>query len=173
MGSRGAAWLAARTTALLSPSYLLLKDFRADGTGLRGCRARCGSHRSGVVCDHYGVPAACLVPVPRDAGLSEPREYRISDWHAKNRAQARVMATGSVRFWFDAWHDLAQLGATWRNLAQLGGGSDQGLMNPLVTNAQWEYTPGSRAWHPVDAMPGRERCLRVRPWFARAVQRFP
>jgi hypothetical protein len=41
-----------------------------------------------------------------------------------------VMATGSVRFSFDAWHDLAQL----------GGGSDQGLMNPLATNAQWEYT---------------------------------
>jgi len=40
------------------------------------------------------------------------------------------MATGSLRFWFDAWHDLAQL----------GGGSDQGLRNPLVTNAQWEYT---------------------------------
>ena len=40
MGSRGAAWLAAGVTALLLPSYLLLKDFRADGTGLRGCRAQ-------------------------------------------------------------------------------------------------------------------------------------
>ena len=35
-----------------------------------------------------------------------------------------------ARCGFDAWHDLAQL----------GGGSDQGLRNPLVTNAQWEYT---------------------------------
>jgi hypothetical protein len=57
-------------------------------------------------------------------------EYRISDWLAKNLPNARVMATGSVRFWFDAWHDLAQP----------GGGSDQGLTNPLATNAQWEYT---------------------------------
>jgi hypothetical protein len=40
VGSRGAAWLAAGVTALLLPSYLRLKDFRADGAGLRGCRAR-------------------------------------------------------------------------------------------------------------------------------------
>jgi hypothetical protein len=91
-------------------------------------------------------------------------EYRISDWLAKNRAKARVMATGSVRFWLDAWHDLAQL----------GGGSDQGLTNPLVTNTQWGCTLDPAAEPGIlDAMPGRGRCLRVRPWFARALQRFP
>jgi hypothetical protein len=35
------------------------------------------------------------------------------------------MATGSVRFWYDAWHDLPQL----------GGGSDQGVINQLASLA--------------------------------------
>ena len=38
---------------------------------------------------------------------------------------ARVLPSGTVRFWFDAWHDLADL----------GGGSEQGLLNPVVPNA--------------------------------------
>ena len=61
------------------------------------------------------------------------------------------MATGSVRFWFDAWHDLAQV----------GGGSDESAGDQRTRGGY--ARPGSRAWHPVDAMPGRERCLRVRP----------
>ena len=36
------------------------------------------------------------------------------------------MATGSVRFWFDAWHELAQVGGA--------------PTNPLVTNAHCEDT---------------------------------
>jgi len=48
--------------------------------------------------------------------------------------EARIMATGSVRFWFNAWHDLPQL----------GGGSEQGMQNPRVADAQWEATTGTR-----------------------------
>ena len=59
-------------------------------------------------------------------------EYRISDWFWKNMPDARVAPTGSVRFWFDAWHDLAQL----------GGGSEQGLLNKQVEPAQWESNLG-------------------------------
>ena len=59
-------------------------------------------------------------------------EYRITDWLAQNMPDARVQATGSVRFWFNAWHDLAQV----------GGGSEQGLLNDLVENAQWEVNLG-------------------------------
>ena len=62
-------------------------------------------------------------------------EYQVTDWLAKNMPDARVHATGSVRFWFDAWHDLAQV----------GGGSEQGLMNDLVENAQWEVNLGPNA----------------------------
>jgi hypothetical protein len=61
-------------------------------------------------------------------------EYRITDWLWKNMPDARVAPSGSVRFWFDAWHDLAQL----------GGGSEQGLLNKQVEPAQWESNLGSR-----------------------------
>jgi hypothetical protein len=46
---------------------------------------------------------------------------------------ARVCSAGTVRFWFDAWHDLTEL----------GGGSDQGLLNPVVEDAQWAISQGS------------------------------
>jgi uncharacterized membrane protein YfhO len=55
-------------------------------------------------------------------------EYQISEWVFKNMPDARTMPAGSVRFWFDAWHDLPQL----------GGGSDQGMVNGLTDQAQWE-----------------------------------
>ena len=59
-------------------------------------------------------------------------EYSITDWLWKNMPDARVAPTGSVRFWFDAWHDLAQV----------GGGSEQGLLNKQVEPAQWESNLG-------------------------------
>jgi hypothetical protein len=60
-------------------------------------------------------------------------EYRITDWLWKNMPDARVNPSGSVRFWFDAWHDLAQL----------TGGSEQGLLNPVAQESQWEISGGS------------------------------
>ena len=36
-------------------------------------------------------------------------EYRVQDWVWKNLPDARVYADGSVRFWYNAWHDLAQM----------------------------------------------------------------
>lgn len=59
-------------------------------------------------------------------------EYRVTDWLYKNMPDARALPTGSVRFWFDAWHDLAQV----------GGGSEQGLLNGQVETAQWETNLG-------------------------------
>ena len=61
-------------------------------------------------------------------------EYRITEWLWQNMPDARVAPTGSVRFWFDAWHDLAQL----------GGGSEQGLLNKQVEPAQWESNLGPK-----------------------------
>jgi hypothetical protein len=55
-------------------------------------------------------------------------EYRMTDWLWKNMPNARAYPSGSVRFWYDTWHDLAQL----------GGGSEQGLLNGTVEPAQWE-----------------------------------
>ncbi len=59
-------------------------------------------------------------------------EYRMTDWLWKNMPDARAYPTGSVRFWYDTWHDLAQL----------GGGSEQGLLNGQVEPAQWETNLG-------------------------------
>jgi hypothetical protein len=56
---------------------------------------------------------------PSDPTPTERVEYKLTGWIAEHHPQARVMTTGSLRFWFNAWHDLAQL----------GGGADQGLLN--------------------------------------------
>ena len=61
-------------------------------------------------------------------------EYQIPEWLWRNRPGTRTQAAGSVRFWFDAWRDLAQL----------GGGSDQGQINGLTQDAQWEINLASR-----------------------------
>jgi hypothetical protein len=54
-------------------------------------------------------------------------EYRLTDWIAKNHPTWRMVASGSVRFWYNAWHDLPQL----------GGGSEQGVTNQRVVVAQY------------------------------------
>jgi hypothetical protein len=59
-------------------------------------------------------------------------EYRLTDWIARNIPGTRVMATGSVRFWFNAWYDIPQL----------GGGSEQGVLNQNVVPAQWQIMLG-------------------------------
>lgn len=59
-------------------------------------------------------------------------EYQVSDWLWKTMPTARTLPSGSVRFWFDAWHDLPQL----------GGGSDQGVLNGKAEQAQWEINLG-------------------------------
>jgi hypothetical protein len=43
------------------------------------------------------------------------------------------LAAGGVRFWYNVWNDLPQL----------GGGSEQGLSNPMVMPAQWETLIGA------------------------------
>ena len=60
-------------------------------------------------------------------------EYRVTDWLWKNMPDARVLPSGTVRFWFDTWHDLAEL----------GGGSEQGLLNPIIPNANAEIEIGT------------------------------
>ena len=42
------------------------------------------------------------------------------------------MTGGGVRFWYNVWHDLPQL----------GGGSEQGLLNPNIMPPQWETLLG-------------------------------
>lgn len=80
---------------------------------------------------------ACLVPgkgyirrawrvlPPRDTHLRRV-EYTITDWVHRNLDGVRTLATGSVRFWYNAWYELPEL----------GGGSEQGLLNMNVQPAQ-------------------------------------
>ncbi|GAB4357665.1 MAG: hypothetical protein OHK0021_01950 [Bryobacter sp.] len=68
--------------------------------------------------------------------------YQIPAWIAENRPYARTHITGSPRFWFNAWHTLSQM----------GGGSEQGLLNEYIMPAQWEATMGEEtrtaiAWY--------------------------
>lgn len=55
-------------------------------------------------------------------------EYRLTTWMKQNMPDARALATGSNRFWYNAWYDLPQM----------GGGSEQGLMN-MNTNFAYIY----------------------------------
>jgi hypothetical protein len=47
-------------------------------------------------------------------------EYLITRWVHDNLPGVRCLSTGSVRFWYNAWFDIPQL----------GGSSEQGLLNP-------------------------------------------
>jgi hypothetical protein len=59
-------------------------------------------------------------------------EYKLTEWIGQNLPDQRMLASGSVRFWYNAWRDLPQL----------GGGSDQGVLNGKVEQAQWEINLG-------------------------------
>jgi hypothetical protein len=62
-----------------------------------------------------------------DANFRVRPEYQMTGWIAKHLPDARVFATGSLRFWYDVWHDGAQV----------GGGSDQGMLNGTLPLVQW------------------------------------
>ena len=70
---------------------------------------------------------------PKEPDYRKRVEYRMSDWLASHMPDSRTFVTGSVRFWWDAWRDNAEV----------GGGSDQGLMNPNPSAAAWEILMGT------------------------------
>jgi hypothetical protein len=55
-------------------------------------------------------------------------EYQVTKWIHENLPGKRVMATGSTRFWYNAWFDGPMV----------GGGSEQGLMNVLSVAALFQ-----------------------------------
>ncbi len=86
---------------------------------------------------------ACFVPSKRyashawkvfheDADWERRIEYRLTSWLKESLPDSRVLATGSLRFWFNAWHDLAQV----------GGGSEQGVQNQRVVPGYLEVVVG-------------------------------
>jgi hypothetical protein len=59
-------------------------------------------------------------------------EFQLQDWMARNMPGSRALTSGSVRFWYNVWNDLPQI----------GGGSEQGLLNPRVLPPQWQIFLG-------------------------------
>jgi 6-pyruvoyl-tetrahydropterin synthase related domain len=70
---------------------------------------------------------------PREGDYQQRVEYRMADWTFQHLPQSRLLVIGSIRFWWDTWHDLAEV----------GGGSEQGVLNPYLVPAQWEMTMGT------------------------------
>lgn len=66
---------------------------------------------------------------PKTKDYTQRVEYRIQRWMFENMPDTRASVSGSVRFWYDAWHDLPQV----------GGGSDQGVLNPNTMIAQYAF----------------------------------
>lgn len=69
---------------------------------------------------------------PKEPDYQKRVEYRMSDWVANHMPDSRVWVAGTVRFWWDAWHDLTEV----------GGGSDQGVINPNPMAASWDIHLG-------------------------------
>lgn len=67
-----------------------------------------------------------------DYNLANRVEWQMQDWMARKMPDARAMTGGAVRFWYNVWHDLPQL----------GGGSEQGLTNQVTMPAQWQVLLG-------------------------------
>ncbi len=82
-----------------------------------------------VVASCWPVPhylKRAYLPFPEDHNWRDRVEYRTTKWIHENLPGQRVLATGSLRFWYDAWFDLPQL----------DGGSQQGVLNLNIVNSQ-------------------------------------
>jgi hypothetical protein len=62
-----------------------------------------------------------------DVHFEQRVEYRLSTWMAENRPDVRSYVEGSIRFWYNVWHDLPQL----------TGGSHQGALNQTLAAVEW------------------------------------
>jgi hypothetical protein len=54
-------------------------------------------------------------------------EYRTAEWLSQRFPDQRVFVSGTIRFWYNAWH----------NGQQADGGSQQGILDPFIPTAQW------------------------------------
>jgi hypothetical protein len=64
---------------------------------------------------------------PADHQWQKHVEYRTDDWLWRNFPEQRVLVSGSIRFWYNVWHDGQQA----------DGGSLQGMLLPLTPSLQW------------------------------------
>jgi hypothetical protein len=74
-------------------------------------------------------------PFPKAAPLENVFQYKTTKWVADHLPGARVLPSGTVRYWFDVWADNAQP----------AGGADQGMLNQNIPDASWQILHGERA----------------------------
>lgn len=67
---------------------------------------------------------------PGDRQWRNRVEYKTPAWLAGQFPDERVFVSGTIRFWYNVWHDGTQA----------DGGSDQGILNPLLPAAKWAIT---------------------------------
>ena len=84
---------------------------------------------------------------PRESRVEQRPEYQLQQWLSAHLPGARVLVAGSVRQWYDTWHDLSQL----------GGSADLGVNNGLAVAAEWQVLLGDNADTAIEWM----RCLGV------------
>jgi hypothetical protein len=73
-------------------------------------------------------------PFPKATHVENQYEFLITKWVHDHLPDQRVLPSGTVRFWFDAWFDLTEQ----------GGGSDQGMLNPMLPAATYQISEGDR-----------------------------
>ncbi len=73
-------------------------------------------------------------PFPASEPLAQRYEYRVAQWVHDHLPGERVLPSGSIRFWFDAWSDNAQP----------DGGSSQGMLNQILPSATWQILQGEK-----------------------------
>ncbi len=67
---------------------------------------------------------------PGDRQWQQRVEFKTPAWLTAQFPDQRVFVSGTIRFWYNAWHDGTQA----------DGGSDQGILNPLLPAAKWAIT---------------------------------
>jgi len=73
-------------------------------------------------------------PFPKAGPLEKQYDYAILKWVHEHLPDQRIFATGTVRFWFNAWLDNPQV----------DGGSAQGMLNQMLPMANWQITAGDK-----------------------------
>ena len=74
-------------------------------------------------------------PFPKAGPVETVYEYQTAKWVHDHLPGERVLPSGSIRFWFDAWSDNPQP----------DGGSMQGMLNQVVPVATFQIEQGSHA----------------------------
>ncbi len=70
---------------------------------------------------------------PKAPDWSERVEYKTETWLYEHFPNDRAFVTGTIRFWYDAWHDGQEA----------DGAAQQGILNPVLPGAQWIVMHGN------------------------------